>query len=72
MPPKGFQRVRHCGWRAAAARTKWERLVALLDWRAPIPQPSTKNPQPVLCLDCGRVMRRIGTLARSPPERVEG
>ncbi len=72
MPPKGFQRVRHSGWRAAAARTKWERLVALLDWRAPIPQPSTKNPQPVLCLDCGRVMRRIGTLARSPPERVEG
>ena len=72
VPPKGFQRVRHCGWRAAAARAKWERIVALLDWRPPLPQPSTKNPRPVRCLDCGKIMRLIGTLARSPPGRVEG
>jgi hypothetical protein len=79
VPPKHFQRVRHSGWRAAAARAKWERIVALLDWRAPLPQPSTpinreqaKNPQPVLCPGCGKAMRLIGTLARSPPGRVEG
>jgi hypothetical protein len=72
VPPKHFQRVRHSGWRAAAARAKWERIVALLDWRPPLPQPSTFNPQPVRCLDCGRVMRLIGPLARSPPWRVEG
>jgi hypothetical protein len=67
VPPKGFQRVRHSGWRAAAARAKWERLVALLDWRAPLRPTAAKNPPPVLCRACGRAMRLIGTLARSPP-----
>jgi hypothetical protein len=72
VPPKHFQRVRHSGWRAAAARAKWERIVALLDWRAPRLPPATKKPQPVLCPGCGKAMRLIGTLARSPPGRVEG
>ena len=67
VPPKGFQRVRHSGWRAAAARAKWERIVALLDWRAPLLPAAAKKPQPILCLACGQAMRLIGTLARSPP-----
>jgi hypothetical protein len=65
VPPKGFQRVRHYGWRAGAAGTKWERLLALLDWRAPGLTPPT--PRPVLCARCGQVMRLIATLARAPP-----
>lgn len=67
VPPRGFQRVRHYGWLSGAAKAKWERIVALLDWRAPIPQLSTKTPPPVLCARCGQAMRWIGTLARSPP-----
>ena len=31
--PKGFQRVRHSGWRGAAAQAKWARILALLDWQ---------------------------------------
>jgi hypothetical protein len=65
--PKGFQRVRHYGWRGAAARAKWARILALLDWKAPLAQPSTLNPQPVLCPGCGKLMFLIGTLPRSPP-----
>jgi len=42
--PKGFQRVRHYGWRGAAAKAKWERILALLDWRVPAPQLSALNP----------------------------
>jgi len=35
--PSGFQRVRHYGWLSAAAHTRWERILALLDWTvAPI------------------------------------
>ena len=67
--PKGFQRVRHYGWRGAAAREKWERILALLDWKSHPAQPSTLNPQPVLCPACGKAMRLIGTLPRSPPGR---
>ncbi len=33
--PKGFQRMRHYGWRGAAAQAKWARILALLDWRPP-------------------------------------
>ena len=65
VPPKHFQRVRHYGWRAGAAGTKWERILALLDWRAPALAPPT--PRPVLCARCGRVMQLIATLARAPP-----
>jgi hypothetical protein len=65
--PKGFQRVRHYGWLGAAARAKRERIGALLDWRAPLPQPSTLNAQPPLCPCCGKVMVLIGSVARKPP-----
>lgn len=69
VPPKHFQRVRHYGWLASAARAKRERILALLDWRAPLVPPSTKNSPPILCDRCGQPMRLIGTLARSPPGR---
>lgn len=67
VPPRGFQRVRHYGWLSGAAKAKWERLVALLDWRAPLTPLPAKNSSPILCARCGKVMRLIGTLARSPP-----
>ena len=65
--PKGFQRVRHYGWLGAAAKKKRERIAALLDWRAPVPQLSTLNPQPPKCPGCGKVMVLIGSVARKPP-----
>ena len=62
---RGFQRVRHYGWRGAAARAKWERLLALLDWQpravvkpAPLPPPK--------CPGCGKPMFLLGPLARAP------
>jgi hypothetical protein len=63
--PKGFQRVRHSGWRAGAAKQKWARILALLDWRpaavvkpAPLPAP--------ICPGCGKTMILIGTRPRAP------
>ena len=35
--PRGFQRVRYYGWLSAAAKTRWERIRALLDWTPPCP-----------------------------------
>jgi len=64
--PRGFQRVRHYGWRGAAAKGKWERICALLDWRAP----AQVNPAPLpppQCLLCRQPMRFIGRLPRAPP-----
>ena len=63
--PKGFQRVRHYGWRGAAARTKWARILALLDWRPPELVPPTPVPPPK-CPGCGKPMRLLGTLPRAP------
>ena len=66
--PKGFQRVRHYGWLGAAAQRKRERILALLDWRAPaLAQLSTCNSQPLKCPGCGQVMVLIGSVARKPP-----
>ena len=64
--PKGFQRVRHYGWRGAAAPGKWARILALLDWRAPAPQLATRNAPPPPCPACGKAMFLIGTLPRAP------
>lgn len=64
--PKGFQRVRHYGWRGAAAQVKWARILALLDWRRPAPPLSTFNFQPPPCPACGKTMFLIGTLPRAP------
>ena len=65
--PTGFQRVRHFGWLSPAAKKRWQRIHALLDWKpAPLPQPSL-NPQLPLCPRCHKPMRLLGTFARSPP-----
>ena len=64
--PRGFQRVRHYGWRAAAAKAKWERIGALLDWRAPAVVQAAPAPPPV-CPACRQPMRLIRRLPRAPP-----
>ena len=63
---KGFQRVRHYGWLGAAAKAKRARIAALLDWRAPAAVPFAPVPPPQ-CPACGKPMRLLGELARSPP-----
>jgi hypothetical protein len=63
--PKGFQRVRHFGWRAGAARKKWARILALLDWRAPAAVKPAPAPAPQ-CPSCGKAMILIGTRPRAP------
>ncbi len=63
--PKGFQRVRHYGWRGAAARVKWERILALLDWRPPVLVKPTSLPPPQ-CPCCGKPLFQIGPLPRAP------
>jgi len=67
VPPKGFQRVRHYGWLSGPANAQWQRILALLDWRPPLPQLPSTNSQPILCPCCGKPMRLIGTLPRKPP-----
>ena len=70
--PKGFQRVRHYGWRGAAAKEKWDRILALLDWRSPVRVPPAPLPPPK-CPCCGKTMMLIGTLPRAPTGwRMEG
>jgi hypothetical protein len=64
--PKGFQRVRHYGWLGAAAQTKWTRILALLDWRAPALVPPAPQPPPK-CPGCGQTMALVAQLARKPP-----
>jgi hypothetical protein len=63
--PRGFQRVRHYGWRGAAAGTKWERILALLDWKLPVPVKPAPLPPPK-CPGCGQTMFLLGTLPRAP------
>jgi hypothetical protein len=63
--PKGFQRVRHFGWRSGAARKKWARLQALLDWKPPVEIAPAPVPPPV-CPGCGKPMTLIGTRPRAP------
>lgn len=64
--PKGFQRVRYYGWLGPAATIRWQRILALLDWRPPNPPP-TPPPPPSLCPHCGAGLCWLGTLARAPP-----
>ena len=46
--PRGFQRVRSYGWLAPAAKAKWQRIEALLDWQRPAPPPVQSPPAPTL------------------------
>jgi len=64
--PQGFQRVRYYGWVSAAAYTKWKRILALLDWKAPAFNPPPP-PAPHLCPQCGQALFWVGTLERGPP-----
>ena len=64
--PKGFQRVRRYGWQSAAATLKWQRILALLDWKLPERKP-IEQPQPC-CLHCGEPLRWVATLSRPPPK----
>jgi len=65
--PTGFQRVRHFGWLSPAARKRWARIQALLDWKpAAAPQTSAALSWPC-CPRCQKPMRLLGTLARPPP-----
>lgn len=64
--PKGFQRVRYYGWLSAAAHQKWERILALLDWKVPEPAPLPPPPPP-RCAQCGVPMLWVATLERAPP-----
>jgi len=61
--PRGFQRVRYYGWLAPAAQARWERILALLDWKAPrLVLPPKLQP---LCPHCGRQLCWIATF--KPP-----
>lgn len=64
--PKSFQPRQITSWRGAAATAKWERIVALLDWRVPALVPPPPVPAPV-CPGCGKTMVLIAQLARKPP-----
>ena len=64
--PTGFHRVRYYGWWSPAAKTKWERILALLDWSAGA-RPPQRAPWVKACPCCGKPMDRIGQLPRGPP-----
>jgi hypothetical protein len=66
--PTGFQRVRHFGWLSPAARKRWQRLHALLDWKpATRPDAAAAPCWAPQCPRCQKPMRLLGTFARSPP-----
>jgi hypothetical protein len=64
--PRGLQRVRHFGWLSAAAKERFARVRALLDWQPPqsLPAAAVFVPQ---CPCCQKPMQLIGRLARPPP-----
>ena len=64
--PRGLQRVRHFGFLSAAAKSQWQRVLALLDWRPPLRTPTPPSPVP-LCPGCNKPMALIGRLPRAPP-----
>lgn len=66
--PTGFQRVRHYGWLSPAAKFRWQRIHALLDWKpASPPEAAAAACWAPCCPRCHKPMRLLGTLARSPP-----
>jgi hypothetical protein len=66
--PRGLQRIRYFGFLSAAAKVKWLRVLALLDWTPPALKSAAPIPVPV-CPACKKPMLLIGELARSPPRR---
>jgi hypothetical protein len=66
--PKGFQRVRHFGWLSPAAKKRWQRIHALLDWKPTTPPDAAAAPcWAPQCPRCRKPMRLLGSFARSPP-----
>lgn len=66
--PTGFQRVRHFGWLSPAAKQRWQRIHALLDWQPAAPPDAAPAPSwTPRCPKCRQPMRLLGTFARSPP-----
>ena len=63
--PKGFQRVRYYGWLSPAATTRWQRILALLDWKLPSSEAAPTPPR--LCPRCGAELLWVASLARAPP-----
>jgi hypothetical protein len=61
--PRGFQRLRYYGWLGPAATVRWERVLALLDWKPPPPLAPTPLPAP-LCPECQQPMLRVVPLVR--------
>jgi len=58
--------IRSFGWLSAAAKTNWQRILALLDWTPPPSTPPTLLPPP-LCPSCHKPMKLLGPLSRAPP-----
>ena len=66
--PTGLQRVRHFGWLSPAAKKRWQRIHALLDWKPAAPPDAAAAPcWAPQCPRCRKPMRLLGTFARSPP-----
>ena len=63
--PKGFQRIRYFGWRAPAAKKRWERILALLD-HTPPPE-GQLIPLAPSCPGCHKPMTLLSLLPRPPP-----
>ena len=63
--PAGFHRVRYFGWWSPAAKTKWARVLALLEWKEP-PRPPQRAAWVMTCPCCKEPMTRVGLLARWP------
>jgi hypothetical protein len=66
--PRGFQRIRYFGFLSAAAKKKWRRVLALLDWTPPPLKAASPIPAP-LCPSCKKPMTLLGQLARAPPRQ---
>ena len=64
--PQGLQRVRYFGWLAPAAKARWQRILALLDWKVPARVLAEPIPPP-LCPCCQKPMVLVGLLPRPPP-----
>ncbi len=64
--PRGFQRIRYFGWLSPAAKTRFERIAALLDWKAPALKPPSPLPAPT-CPCCQKPMFLFARLPRAPP-----
>jgi hypothetical protein len=66
--PTGFQRVRHYGWLSPAAKARWQRIHALLDWRPAAPPDASSAPcWAPSCPRCHKPMQWLGPLPRGPP-----